>query len=197
MSTGLTGPVETGEMTELTDFIRSFVPGLNNISGLHDSVIAAEKRADDHMRRIKQAKRGLARTQAWSDETAEKKAAKEFRKAAKAHAERLVEQNLKWYRYDQMLRKVKAWKPPTKKHRKLKKYMIRQLTESIEYDCRMPIAPPVRSTAAEYRNDWIQYHQRVIEVHERYLVEDDQKAQTDLDWVLALQENLEALEAQL
>lgn len=38
-------------------------------------------------------------------------------------------------RYEAMLEKVKKWVPPTSGHENLKKFMIQQLEESLEWDC--------------------------------------------------------------
>jgi hypothetical protein len=38
-------------------------------------------------------------------------------------------------RYEQMLRKARAWVPPSKDHENFKQFMIDQLVSSIQYDC--------------------------------------------------------------
>lgn len=39
-------------------------------------------------------------------------------------------------RYEAMLAKVRQWEPPTQEHVNLKDFMIEQLTDSIDFDCR-------------------------------------------------------------
>lgn len=39
-------------------------------------------------------------------------------------------------RYEAMLKKVQDWNPPTSEHENLKSFMIKQLNESIDFDCR-------------------------------------------------------------
>lgn len=50
-------------------------------------------------------------------------------------------------RYEAALEKAKAWVPPTEKHREYKKFMVKQLEESIEWDC-TEYAPPPRTHAS-------------------------------------------------
>jgi hypothetical protein len=196
MSTGFTYPVETGEMTELADFIRSFVPRLGTENEAHERFENSTRRTERHLDDIKQAKRKLALAQKWSDATADKKAAAEFRRDTKYHTERLIQQNLVWFRYNEMLRKVEAWVLLTRKHQALKDLMIEQLTTSIEHACRFPVTPPVRLTGAEYRQQEIEYRERAIAFIESDLVKDQKKASDEFHFVLTLLENLRQLEAQ-
>ena len=38
-------------------------------------------------------------------------------------------------KYDNMLRKVNSWNPPTEDHAGFKKFMVEQILESIRFDC--------------------------------------------------------------
>lgn len=55
-------------------------------------------------------------------------------------------------RYEAMLNKVQLWKPPTDEHVKFKEFMVKQLEESIEFDCK-EYTPwePAEKTVNEYR----------------------------------------------
>lgn len=55
-------------------------------------------------------------------------------------------------RYAAMLEQVKAWEPPTEEHNGLKEFMIRQLQESVYYDC------VVYSPYTDDREEYIKYH---------------------------------------
>ena len=46
-----------------------------------------------------------------------------------------AEKDIKRRRYNTMLLKVVKWQPPTPEHEGLKKFMIDQLHDSIEWDC--------------------------------------------------------------
>ena len=54
--------------------------------------------------------------------------------------------------YTAMLEQVKAWEPPTEEHNGLKEFMIRQLQESVYYDC------VVYSPYTDDREEYIKYH---------------------------------------
>lgn len=51
------------------------------------------------------------------------------------YAETIAEKREKRERYNRMLTKVLKWQPPTPDHEGLRRFMIQQLQESIEFDC--------------------------------------------------------------
>lgn len=51
------------------------------------------------------------------------------------YAKTIADQREKRNRYERMLTKVLEWKPPTPDHEGLRRFMIYQLQESIEFDC--------------------------------------------------------------
>ena len=58
-----------------------------------------------------------------------------YREAAQSYERRKEEIRDLKKKYEVMLRKAKAWVPPTPQHEGLKEFMIRQLNESLENDC--------------------------------------------------------------
>lgn len=66
--------------------------------------------------------------------------------------ERKESRNALQERYAAMLEQVKAWEPPTEEHNGLKEFMIRQLQESVYYDC------VVYSPYTDDREEYIKYH---------------------------------------
>ena len=57
------------------------------------------------------------------------------RKSAKYAKEQLAKQQALKAKYEEMLAKVNAWVPPSPDHENLKKFMIEQITSSIDWDC--------------------------------------------------------------
>jgi hypothetical protein len=60
---------------------------------------------------------------------------KEFVKRRDSLDKQLAERKAMKHRYESMLEEAKTWEPPTSDHSGLKDFMVKQLTESIEYDC--------------------------------------------------------------
>ena len=70
-----------------------------------------------------------------SPEDAQKEADKEYAEAVERTKKTIEEYNHLRELYEAMLRKVRAWQPPTSDHQGLKDFMIEQITGSIDFDC--------------------------------------------------------------
>lgn len=66
---------------------------------------------------------------------AELHAIREYRAAIKEKEEALTARNDLLQKYQDMLVEVKAWQPPSLNHLDLKEFMIKQITDSIAFDC--------------------------------------------------------------
>jgi hypothetical protein len=97
-------------------------------------------------------------------------------------------------RYEAMLAYVRAWTPPTVDHEPLREFMIRQLEESIEFDCRLkdpPQEPDVTDTGVSDRKThivaWAQEDLAHVEAaHERAIA----KHQATRGYIEALEASL-------
>lgn len=54
-------------------------------------------------------------------------------------------------RYEDMIKKVLAWQPPTPEHQSLKDFMLNQLWDSIEFDCSL-YAPDVKDREGYFKD---------------------------------------------
>lgn len=95
-------------------------------------------------------------------------------------------------RYESLLKQVEAWIPPTNEHINLKNFMIRQLTESIEFDC-------IEYSQLKYfpsKEDWIkeklsnsrlykdlEYHKTEFEKYKSHTIKSN-------EWIIQLEESL-------
>lgn len=94
--------------------------------------------------------------------------------------------------YERMLAKVNAWTPPTPDHFALKTFMIKQIEESIQFDCTETyyLVPKTRMSGREF------YLQREsdlvgeIEHHEREHKSEVAIAARNTAWIKALRESL-------
>lgn len=93
-------------------------------------------------------------------------------------------------RYAAMLEQVKVWDPPTEEHNGLKVFMISQLQESMDYDCK------VYSPYTDDREEYINYHMspdhllREIAHHKECYEKDVELSNNRKQWVIKLMESL-------
>lgn len=70
------------------------------------------------------------------------------------HAKVIADKRERRGRYERMLTKVLKWEPPTPDHQALRRFMIQQLQESIEFDCtEYDLALPDREQYVSYGMD--------------------------------------------
>lgn len=60
-----------------------------------------------------------------------------YEKEMKSWDENCAERNQKLARYEAMLNMVYTWMPPSEDHVKMKEFMIEQITQSIDWDCKI------------------------------------------------------------
>lgn len=101
-----------------------------------------------------------------------------------------AEKDITLAKYEEMLEKVNAWVPPTEDHLGLKEFMVKQITESIYFDC-SNYDFPKRITPDDWRirelkkvMDSITYH--TVE-HEK----DVQRTNSRNEWVKKLKLSLQ------
>jgi hypothetical protein len=116
----------------------------------------------------------------------------------KSRRENIAESGVKLKRYDAMLAKVRAWEPPTEEHVNFKKFMLEQLTSSIDHDCNTKydleaIETYESLTAERYleleRDCWDD-----VAYHEKHLAENKERNAERRAWIEALLESLGELE---
>jgi hypothetical protein len=95
-----------------------------------------------------------------------------------------------------MLDKANDWTPPTKEHEGLKKFMITQLTESMEFDCsndyyERELERLQHYTYKEYVKDMSDSNKRDIVYHTEQLKNDNERVDTRNEWISALYKSLD------
>lgn len=206
MPTGYTAPVQKGEVTDLADFALTVARGWGALIMLRDSdqSLEATKRliaegaylqhSDYHERELASARARLDELEAMTDE--------EALAAARAEADRVAASNREYEeraateraRYEAMLLKVEAWEPPTAEHVTFKEYMLAQLRESINFDCR-PFSLPIPEVSADWRDREIDRQRERIERAEKEMVAERERNAARQEWVEALLASLEPVPA--
>jgi hypothetical protein len=91
--------------------------------------------------------------------------------------------------YKDMLAKVNAWIPPTKEHEGLKKFMIEQITSSIEYDI-YDWEKPKKITSKKLKNNTYQSILHNITYHSKAYSEEIERTDGRNIWIEQLRNSL-------
>jgi hypothetical protein len=110
--------------------------------------------------------------------------------AREHHTAAVQTMNARRERYEAMLEQVQAWKPPTSQHEGLRRFMIDQLTSSIEFDTSYPMPEPVELTVEDYRAEELSRLARDREYAVNALSEQRKIAAEQRRWLLALRVSL-------
>ena len=108
----------------------------------------------------------------------------------KEYAEREWKISVMRARYKEMIRKAEAWVPPTGEHEELKKFMLKQLNKSLEFDCK-PYNP-----ICESREEYIKaritpdYFLWEIEYYKEEWDKEVERCESRKRWVIQLMESL-------
>lgn len=200
MATGYTQGVRDGSVTDFQKFTmqcaRAFGALISMRDDPNDAPIPQKFEADSyHVGALRDAKAELVVLEGMTNA--------EIVAAAKAAYDRLiteweaseVRRKEEKARYSAMLAQVKTWTPPTKDHQGLKDFMVQQLTESIEFDCRESWKRPTPTKPGTWHFEQISRVQRDITYHTEHEAEDRKRADERTAWVQQLRDSLSAVKA--
>lgn len=141
MPTGLTSKIYEGKDITFKEFAISCARTFGAFIHQRDEPLDApiRKREPDtyYLKELEKAKKDLADflTNPPTEDSLAKEYEEKVERMRKEDAEiNKNKQELK-ARYEAMLKKVQDWNPPTSDHENLKNFMIKQLNESIDFDC--------------------------------------------------------------
>lgn len=204
MPTGFTAVVQDGRVTELEDFIIGCARGFGALITLRDedqSLDATKRFIDDkayldkstyYANSLKESydrlqKLILITDQEIEDEvTAERERVTEYNR--KQEEKRLVE----LARYNEMVKKVEAWQPPTADHVEFKEFMLDQLKQSIEFDCK-PYSLPLPEVSPTWRDEEIQATKKRIDHYKNEIKKQDERNEGRRLWVESLVDSLNGM----
>ena len=137
MATGYTACVEDGVTFE--EFVwkcaRAFGANIMMRDDPQDAKIKQYEPDSYHMDRIKEARSRLAELETMTIKQAEVLCKTEFSAAMVRWNEARDRMAALATKYNTMIGLVSAWVPPTKDHNGLKEFMLKQLADSLEWDC--------------------------------------------------------------
>ena len=194
MPTGYTLDLYNGKDITFEEFVLKCARAFGALIDVRDEPMDAPiperfEPSDHHLKELEKAKRRLKEIRKWNEEKAEQEAERAYHEALKKREEFVKKNKLIRKRYEDMLSKVREWKPPTPDHVDLKKFMIQQLEDSIEFDCFIPEMPQ-RLSGEEYREQQIRKALSDIEYHEKEYAEEVNRVCEKNKWLLLLRESL-------
>ncbi len=161
---------------------------------IHDCTRLPEKfeRHGWHDEQLKQAKERLASLRRVSLAEAQRRADEDFARTSKAHEEMRAGRQETIDRFARMLKLVRAWKAPSRAHQKgLKRFMIQQLTSSIEFE--RPTAfdsEPEKLTGREWLKRERQRAAHDVRYHSREAKKEARRIDRSNEWLRLLRSSL-------
>lgn len=140
MPTGYTYKVQNGETTSFKDFAMECAKAFGVCIDLKDTPNAEipEKIEPDecYLYWYNEARSALEEFCQLSDQEKESRYNEYCKEEEKRAKNRRDTKKLEKERYEAMLKKVRAWQPPSSEYENMKAFMIEQLEDSIDFDCR-------------------------------------------------------------
>ncbi len=203
MPTGYTSSIYEGKEVSVKDFISTCARAFGAYIMVRDEPL--DKKVPDEFQpstynkeQLEKAKLRMQKLKSMTHEEIKSKVEEEYHQK--------VESNKKYYheklqlrnRYLDMLVKVKEWQPPTPDHVNLKEFCIKQLEESLKWDCgSLEDYNPenvVKDTPEEQLNKQIESCLWEIEYHAKQWDEEVKRTNERNLWIKQLKESLENFE---
>ena len=197
MPTGYTAALYDGEKT-FEDFAlgcaRAFGAALlmrDNSNSDPITVEAITEKGDYNAKGLRTARAELVRLRAMTPDQAAAEARSAYLDLVEFERNYKADKDAKRARYQAMLDEVREWEPPSEKHEEFKKFMIDQLTGSIDFDTSTKYdRTPVEQTGEEWLADRIAKAERDIEYHTEEQNKIEERNAGRVRWVNELRESL-------
>ncbi len=198
MPTGYTEKLYDGHNQTFSEFVLRCARAFGALISMRDDSL--EKTIPDEFVPYKwyqeqrvQAEERLNRARNWTSEEAELAAAQYHAQNVAGIKKSNAVNYARWERYHSMLTEVKRWTPPSPEYVELKEFMIKQLDDSMKYDC-YTMEIPVCMSGESYRQREIMQAEKDIAYHIKENDLEVNRAQEKTNWVRVLKRNLAMLE---
>jgi len=196
MPTGYTSDLYEGKDIEFPDFVMKCARAFGALIEMRDDPMDAAipdkfEASSYHTEQLEKAEADVARIKAWDDTEADRQAQLAYDRAQREYEESLAKRAAMRERYEAMLAQVKAWTPPTSEHQGLKDFMVKQLEESIDFDCGTDyLTVPERLTGAAYKEQQLHSARWNASYHTEHGEADKKRANERTTWIRALRQSL-------
>jgi len=196
MPTGYTAAICEGEVT-FRDFLFSCARAFGAFASMRDASLD-ESIPDQiepsiwQLKRLQESLESLVTMESWSDDTWKEATIADYVKKMRRRQEATEKNTVLLSRYNAMLEKARAWLPPTEEHQGLKDFMIKQLQESIKFDCSTDFSEPRQLSSADYRHKRLTCCLADIEYNAKGYREELDRAKERTEWIRALKDSLDA-----
>lgn len=191
MPTGYTAAIQEGASFE--QFVWSCARAFGALIEMRDepanAPIPTFEPSSYNMDRLKEEEKRLLRLKKMTAEEKELAAQAECNEALKHAREREKKNADTEEKYKAILDRVKAWNPPTKDHEGMKKFMIKQIEDSIRFDC-YEVEAPIRKTGEEWFEAQLKEVRGNIEYHKKAHQEEIERVKSRNEWVQALNKSV-------
>jgi len=196
MPTGYTAQIADG-MT-FDEFVWRCARGMGALIDMRDDPLSAHvperfEPSPYHIEKQAAARAEIQRLLGLSMAEATAAAEQEFLAAQARHADAIREHDDLRMKYEVMLEKVRAWKPPTPDHEGMKKFMIEQLVSSIDFDCDNSYYlehPPHRLSGPDWLAEKISGAQHDDHYHTNEYTKEVERVECRNRWLKALRDSL-------
>lgn len=195
MPTGYTADVGDGKVTDFRTFAlqcaRNFGATIMQRDDPASELPKLREESDYYAKRVAEAEARIAQLAKMTPEEATLAAQADSEKRLAEHERYAENRRQTRVRYEAMMEKVRAWQPPTPGHESMKKFMLSQLTESIEFDCAgyAPYPHPIHTEA------WLQQEREKAHHDLEYAIksrgEEQVRCANANAWIRALYASLE------
>lgn len=192
MPTGYTAAVQDGTITDFGAFARQCARAFGATLHQRDDPLSAELKLEKpsgyHATEIDCLLRRLVQLKRMSPIDAQHECQADYNQQVQDWKERCDDRAMHRVRYGAMLDKAEHWKAPTPDHLGLKSFMIKQLNESLQWDCGSAYGPtyPAIKRWPEWLAEQIANTEADIVRHMRYLSEDVDRVANRNNWILQL-----------
>ena len=149
------------------------------------------KPSDYSRKRLTLAFEALLEVESWNAPRVELEARAAYTQVLQRRETRLQESDATRKRYEAMIERVKGWTPPTTDHTGLKDFMLKQLEESIDFDCSYVSPTPEVHSGQEYKHQRLCKILEDIEYHAKSCREELVRSRERTEWLHELRRSLD------
>ena len=193
MATGYTHGVVDGKVTDFATFClqcaREFDACIMQRDDSIDAPPELPKRESYHDEWVDKAQSELAELNALTPEQWRERFDSVVLAAKKANQDSEAKAAEQLARLEAMRNSAEAWVPPTEDHRILKKFMLEQLDETIDFDGKA-YTYNVPTDFESWKFSLIEQAQKSVERYKKHAEEDRERHQQRCDWITKLYQSL-------